>query len=95
MAAACARAGDLDWTEQGEGPDGETGDVAARPEAWGDVILARKETPTSYHLSVVVDDALQGVTEVVRGRTCSGRPASTGCCSSCSACRSRPTATTA
>jgi len=42
--------------------------VAARPEAWGDVILARKETPTSYHLSVVVDDALQGVTEVVRGQ---------------------------
>ena len=67
MAAACARAGDLGWTEHGEGPDGETGAVAARPEAWGDVILARKETPTSYHLSVVVDDALQGVTEVVRG----------------------------
>ena len=41
--------------------------MAARPEAWGDVILARKETPTSYHLSVVIDDALQGVTEVVRG----------------------------
>ncbi len=39
----------------------------ARPEAWGDVILARKETPTSYHLSVVIDDALQGVTDVVRG----------------------------
>jgi glutamyl-Q tRNA(Asp) synthetase len=68
MAAACARAGDLFWTEHGEGPDGETGAVAARPEAWGDVILARKETPTSYHLSVVVDDALQGVTEVVRGQ---------------------------
>jgi glutamyl-Q tRNA(Asp) synthetase len=68
MAAACARAGDLGWTEQGEGPDGEIGAVAARPEAWGDVILARKETPTSYHLSVVIDDALQGVTEVVRGR---------------------------
>jgi glutamyl-Q tRNA(Asp) synthetase len=68
MAAACARAGDLGWTEQGEGPDGETGTVAARPQAWGDVILARKETPTSYHLSVVVDDALQGVTEVVRGQ---------------------------
>ena len=48
--------------EHGEGPDGETGAVAARPEAWGDVILARKETPTSYHLSVVIDDALQGVT---------------------------------
>jgi glutamyl-Q tRNA(Asp) synthetase len=41
--------------------------VAARPEAWGDVILGRKETPTSYHLSVVIDDALQGVTEIVRG----------------------------
>jgi len=68
MEAACARAGDLGWSEQGEGPDGETGAVAARPQAWGDVILARKETPTSYHLSVVVDDALQGVTEVVRGR---------------------------
>jgi glutamyl-Q tRNA(Asp) synthetase len=68
MAAACARAGDLGWTEQGEGPDGETGIVAARPQAWGDVILARKETPTSYHLSVVLDDALQGVTEVVRGQ---------------------------
>ena len=67
MAAACARAGDLDWIEHGEGPGGETGAVAARPEAWGDVILARKETPTSYHLSVVIDDALQGVTEVVRG----------------------------
>ena len=68
MAAACARAGDLGWTEHGEGPDGETGAVAARPQAWGDVILARKETPTSYHLSVVIDDALQGVTEVVRGQ---------------------------
>jgi glutamyl-Q tRNA(Asp) synthetase len=68
MEAACARTGDLGWTEQGEGPDGETGAVAARPEAWGDVILARKETPTSYHLSVVIDDALQGVTEVVRGK---------------------------
>jgi glutamyl-Q tRNA(Asp) synthetase len=67
MAAACARAGDLGWIERGEGPDGETGAVSARPEAWGDVILARKETPTSYHLSVVIDDALQGVMEVVRG----------------------------
>jgi glutamyl-Q tRNA(Asp) synthetase len=67
MVAARARAGELLWTEQGEGPNGETGSVAARPEAWGDVILARKETPTSYHLSVVIDDALQGVTDVVRG----------------------------
>jgi glutamyl-Q tRNA(Asp) synthetase len=68
MAAACRRAGDLGWMETGEGPKGETGEVAARPEAWGDVIVARKEMPTSYHLSVVVDDALQDVTEVVRGR---------------------------
>jgi len=67
MAAARARAGDLTWLEHGEGPDGETGRVAARPQAWGDVILARKEAPTSYHLSVVIDDARQGVTEVVRG----------------------------
>jgi glutamyl-Q tRNA(Asp) synthetase len=68
MTAALARAGDLSWTEQGQGPDGEAGTVAARPDAWGDVILARKETPTSYHLSVVIDDALQGVSEVVRGQ---------------------------
>lgn len=67
MAAACALAPDLAWIEHGEHPEGETGAVAARPEGWGDVILARKETPTSYHLSVVIDDALQGVTEVVRG----------------------------
>src|SRR3569623_1124477 len=40
----------------------------ARPELWGDVVLQRKDTPTSYHLSVVVDDAAQGVTHVTRGR---------------------------
>jgi glutamyl-Q tRNA(Asp) synthetase len=69
MAAAGRRAPpDLAWSEQGEGPGGETGRVTARPQAWGDVILARKEAPTSYHLSVVIDDALQGVTDVVRGR---------------------------
>ena len=65
--AAIARAGDLTWIERGYGPDGETGQIAARPHAWGDVVLARKEMPTSYHLSAVVDDALQGVTDVVRG----------------------------
>jgi glutamyl-Q tRNA(Asp) synthetase len=65
---AVRRAGGLSWHEEGSGPDGETGEVAAQPAAWGDVILARKETPTSYHLSVVVDDALQGVTHVVRGQ---------------------------
>lgn len=67
MAEAQSRVGRLSWNEQGFGPRGETGDVAANPEQWGDVILARKETPTSYHLSVVVDDALQGVTNIVRG----------------------------
>jgi glutamyl-Q tRNA(Asp) synthetase len=60
VAAAVTRAGPLDWDESGE-------TVQADPAAWGDVILARKETPNSYHLSVVVDDALQGVTDVVRG----------------------------
>jgi len=68
MDAAVARAGRLAWEENGTGPSGESGTIEARPEAWGDVILARKETPTSYHLSVVIDDALQGVTEVVRGK---------------------------
>ena len=68
MAAACRIAPGLTWTEAGEGPDGEHGAVPSCPAAWGDVILARKETPTSYHLSVVVDDALQGVSEVVRGQ---------------------------
>ena len=67
-AAACARAGEVSWSECGEGPQGETGTVRADPTVWGDVIIARKETPTSYHLAVVVDDALQGVTEVVRGQ---------------------------
>jgi glutamyl-Q tRNA(Asp) synthetase len=68
MAAAIACAGRLVWTETGRGPSGETGAVPAGPAAWGDVVLARKETPTSYHLSVVVDDAIQGVTDVVRGQ---------------------------
>ena len=68
MPAALARAGKLTWTETGAGPNGETGAIAADPAAWGDVILARKETPTSYHLAVIVDDAAQNITDVVRGR---------------------------
>ncbi len=68
MRAAIANIGALTWTEAGSGPKGETGTVVADPAAWGDVVLARKDTPTSYHLSVVVDDALQGVTHVVRGQ---------------------------
>ncbi|MGN6572198.1 MAG: tRNA glutamyl-Q(34) synthetase GluQRS [Pseudolabrys sp.] len=68
MAAALARAPHLAWDETGAGPADETGMIAADPAAWGDVIIARKDTPTSYHLAVVVDDAAQGVTDVVRGR---------------------------
>jgi glutamyl-Q tRNA(Asp) synthetase len=49
-------------------PTGAVEPVAAKPERWGDAILVRKEIPTSYHLAVVFDDALQGITHVVRGR---------------------------
>lgn len=48
--------------------DGRLDAVQARPERWGDAVIVRKDVPTSYHLSVVIDDALQGVTHVVRGR---------------------------
>jgi glutamyl-Q tRNA(Asp) synthetase len=58
----------LTFTETGAGPGGETGTIVADPAAWGDVILARKDVPTSYHLSAVVDDALQGISHVVRGQ---------------------------
>lgn len=68
MAGALAKAGPLQWQEHGAGPHGETGTVEARPQAWGDVVIARKEVPTSYHLAVVVDDAAQGITHVVRGQ---------------------------
>jgi glutamyl-Q tRNA(Asp) synthetase len=57
----------LTWTEFSDPEMGVTKKVEARPELWGDVVLARRDTPTSYHLSVVADDALQGVTHVVRG----------------------------
>jgi glutamyl-Q tRNA(Asp) synthetase len=60
-------AGPLSWEETGMGLAGEHGEIAADPAAWGDVIVARKETPTSYHLAVVIDDAWQGITHVVRG----------------------------
>jgi glutamyl-Q tRNA(Asp) synthetase len=69
MNAALARLpGELTWDETGMGPGGETGRVVADPAAWGDVVIARKDVPASYNLSVVVDDAIQGVTDVVRGR---------------------------
>src|SRR5205085_6976049 len=73
MDKAVARAGVLTWTETGSGPQGQTGVITAAPQMRGDVILARKdlarkETPASYHLAAVVDDTLQGVTDVVRGQ---------------------------
>jgi glutamyl-Q tRNA(Asp) synthetase len=60
VAAALERTGLLEWRENGQR-------VAADPASLGDVVLARKEMPTSYHLAVTVDDALQGVSLVTRG----------------------------
>jgi len=60
--------GPLAWQETGSGPKGETGLITADPAAWGDVILSRADAPSSYHLSVVLDDALQDITHVVRGQ---------------------------
>jgi glutamyl-Q tRNA(Asp) synthetase len=68
LGAAIARAGVLTWTETGSGPQGQTGIVEAAPQMWGDVVLARKEVPASYHLAVAIDDARQDVTDVVRGQ---------------------------
>jgi glutamyl-Q tRNA(Asp) synthetase len=61
-ARAAERAGPLEWE------DAEAGRVVADPSTHGDVVLARKDTPASYHLAVTVDDALQGVTLVTRGK---------------------------
>lgn len=57
----------LTFFEEGAGPDGETGLIQARPETAGDIVLARKDVGVAYHLAVVHDDALQGVTHVIRG----------------------------
>lgn len=57
----------LTFVEQGRGPAGETGVIRARPETAGDIVLARKDVGVAYHLAVVHDDALQGVTHVIRG----------------------------
>jgi glutamyl-Q tRNA(Asp) synthetase len=62
MAAAVARCGPLDWIDELAGVQ------RADPLAHGDVVLARKDAPASYHLAVTIDDAFQGVTHVVRGR---------------------------
>lgn len=58
---------DLSFIEEGVGPNGETGLIRARPETAGDVVLARKDAGTAYHLAVTHDDALQGITHVIRG----------------------------
>ena len=58
----------LTFVEEGCGPAGETGVITAAPERAGDVILARKDLGVAYHLAVVVDDALQGVSHVIRGQ---------------------------
>ena len=72
MKAALSRIGEpLTWQEYGaEGPAlfEPAKSIAVDPAAWGDVVLARKDTPTSYHLSVIVDDARQGITDVLRGQ---------------------------
>lgn len=65
---AMARTGMLSFTVVGPLVTDRPQIRYARPERWGDVVLQRKGTPTSYHLSVVVDDAAQGITHVTRGR---------------------------
>ncbi len=62
MDKAVARVGALSWVDTNEG------EITATPEVFGDVVLARKDTPTSYHLAVTLDDHLQGVNLVIRGR---------------------------
>jgi len=61
MGAALKLAGNLKWY------DCEHGEQIAEPETFGDIVLARKDIATSYHLSVTIDDAIQGITRVTRG----------------------------
>ena len=72
MKAALSRIELISFEENGSGPDGESGAIkvsaAEMRERVGDVVIARKDMGTSYHLSVVIDDAAQGITEVIRGR---------------------------
>jgi glutamyl-Q tRNA(Asp) synthetase len=60
LSTAIAETGPLEWSEDGRR-------VAAEPELQGDIVLARKDVPASYHLAVTIDDALQGITLVTRG----------------------------
>jgi glutamyl-Q tRNA(Asp) synthetase len=61
VAQATVLTGPLEWHDE------RAGTVVAQPELLGDVVLARKDAPVSYHLAVAVDDAAQGVTDVIRG----------------------------
>lgn len=68
LALAADKTGGRDIVFSDVQPDGTATDITCDPAAWGDAVLVRKDTPTSYHLAVVVDDADQGVTHVTRGR---------------------------
>jgi glutamyl-Q tRNA(Asp) synthetase len=57
----------LKFLEEGDGPAGGRGRITAQPARLGDIVVARKDLGVSYHLAVVVDDARQGITHVVRG----------------------------
>ncbi|MGA7711046.1 MAG: tRNA glutamyl-Q(34) synthetase GluQRS [Rhizomicrobium sp.] len=64
---AAQKTGVLFFEERGAGPQGEAGQIEVQPLLFGDIVLARKDAPASYHLAVVIDDAYQGVTLVTRG----------------------------
>jgi glutamyl-Q tRNA(Asp) synthetase len=68
MQAALARSGPLAYPLMSAEEPLITESIKVQPERWGDVTIVRKETPTSYHLSVVVDDAAQEITHVTRGK---------------------------
>lgn len=68
MNKVSAKVGMLSFTTAGPSPLDRPKISYAKPERWGDVVIQRKGTPTSYHLSVVVDDAEQNITHVTRGR---------------------------
>ena len=60
--------GPITFYEEGTSTRGDTGILEIKPELFGDVVIARKDVPTSYHLAVTADDAFQGVTLITRGQ---------------------------